>query len=167
VNPSPNIRNLNEAILYPAIAMLEGSSNYSVGRGTETPFEQVGAEWIDGGALAQNLSSRAIPGVRFRAVEFTPSSSNLNGKRVKGVGIELTDRDLFSATRLGIEMALALGELYPGRMNWQMDRKLIGSDAVLAAFSGRKAASRQNALDAADAGVSRFALVREKYLLYK
>jgi uncharacterized protein YbbC (DUF1343 family) len=87
VNPSPNIRNLNEAILYPAVAMLEGSANYSVGRGTDTPFEQIGAEWIDGAALARFLTSRQIPGIRFRAAEFTPSSSNLKGKKVQGVGI--------------------------------------------------------------------------------
>ncbi len=144
VNPSPNIRDLNEAILYPAVAMLEGSSNYSVGRGTETPFEQIGAEWIDGAALARFMTSRQIPGIRFRAAEFTPSSSNLKGKKVQGVGIEITDRELYSATRLGIELALALGEMYPGRMNWDMARRLIGSDAVVAVFAARKRQKRDH-----------------------
>ena len=134
VNPSPNIRNLNEAILYPALAMLEYSTNYSVGRGTDAPFEQVGADWIDGPALAQYMTSREIPGVRFRAVEFTPSSSNFSGKKVQGIGIELTDREAFSATRLGIELATALGKLYPGKMNWDLSRRLIGNQAVISAL---------------------------------
>ena len=77
VNPSPNIRNLNEALLYPGIAMLESSTNYSVGRGTDAPFEQIGADWIDGRQLARYLESRAIPGVRCYPVQFTPDRVEL------------------------------------------------------------------------------------------
>ena len=84
VNPSPNIRSLNEALLYPGIAMLESSTNYSVGRGTDAPFEQIGADWIDGRQLARYLESRAIPGVRCYPVQFTPTSSNFSGKTVSG-----------------------------------------------------------------------------------
>ena len=116
--------------------MLESSTNYSVGRGTDSPFEQVGADWIDGPALARYMTSREIPGVRFRPVEFTPTSSNLSGKKIQGIGMELTDRELFSASRLGIEVALALRGLYPGKINWEVDQRLIGSKAVVAAFTG-------------------------------
>jgi uncharacterized protein YbbC (DUF1343 family)/CubicO group peptidase (beta-lactamase class C family) len=166
VNPSPNIRNLNQAILYPALAMLESSTNYSVGRGTDTPFEQVGADWIDGPVLAQYMTSREIPGVRFRPVEFTPTSSNLSGKKVHGIGIELSDRELFSATRLGIELALALRKLYPGKIDWEVNRRLIGSQAVVAAFTAGSGTVDQ-ALATAEAGVSQFVALRQKYLLYQ
>jgi uncharacterized protein YbbC (DUF1343 family) len=169
VNPSPNIRNLNEAILYPALAMLESSPNYSVGRGTDAPFEQVGADWIDGTVLAQYLTSRQIPGVRFRPVEFTPTASNFSGKRIQGVGIELTDRDAFSATTLGVELALAVGKLHPGKIDWKVDSKLIGSQSVASAFGANpvndEAISR--AFAAADSGVSAFLALRNKYLLYQ
>jgi len=161
VNPSPNIRNLNEAILYPAFAMLESSTNYSVGRGTDAPFEQVGAEWIDGPSLAQYMTSRAIPGVRFRPVAFTPASSNLSGKNVQGIGIEITSRVSFSAARLGIELAQALAKLYPGKIDWEVNRRLIGSSAVVRALS-----AGQSAAAATEAGVGGFLTVRRKYLLY-
>ena len=167
VNPSPNIRNLNEAILYPALAMLEYSTNYSVGRGTDAPFEQVGAQWIIGADLAQYMMSRDIPGVRFRAVEFTPASSNLSGKIVHGIGIELTDREVFSANRLGIELALALGKLYPGKIDWELNRRLIGSELVVGAFVAGRGMPENGALAAAFAGVSQFMALRQKYLLYR
>jgi uncharacterized protein YbbC (DUF1343 family)/CubicO group peptidase (beta-lactamase class C family) len=166
VNPSPNIRNLNEVILYPALAMLESSTNYSVGRGTDAPFEQVGADWIDGPMLAQYMTSREIPGVRFKPVEFTPISSNFRGKNVPGIGIELTDRALFSATRLGIELALALRKLYPGKINWEVDRRLIGSQAVVAEFADGADTVNQTLATAA-AGVPAFVALRQKYLLYQ
>jgi uncharacterized protein YbbC (DUF1343 family) len=162
-NPSPNIRNLNEAILYPALAMIEYSTNYSVGRGTDAPFEQIGADWIDGVRLASYLTARGIPGVRFHAVEFTPTSSNFAGRKVQGIGIELTDRDAFSATKLGIELALALGKLYPGKIDWAASRRLIGSNEVVSALKD----VNPDALSFADAGVPQFTAQREKYLLYK
>jgi uncharacterized protein YbbC (DUF1343 family) len=165
VNPSPNIRNLNEAILYPALAMLEYSTNYSVGRGTDSPFEQLGAEWISGTELAQYMTAREIPGVRFRAVEFTPASSNLSGKKAHGIGIELTDRNLFSATRLGVELGLALGRLYPGKMDWEVNRRLIGSQSIVAAFAAQN--SDGNALGSANTGISDFLALRRQYLLYQ
>jgi uncharacterized protein YbbC (DUF1343 family) len=167
VNPSPNIRNLDEAILYPALAMLESSPNYSVGRGTDAPFQQIGAEWINGPELAQYMTSRDIPGVRFHSVDFTPASSSLSGKKVHGIGIQLTDRDVFSATRLGIELALALGKLYPGKIDWELNRRLIGSEAVVAELAKRNSAAGAGALAASAAGVSQFMALRQKYLIYR
>jgi uncharacterized protein YbbC (DUF1343 family)/CubicO group peptidase (beta-lactamase class C family) len=162
VNPSPNIRNLTEAILYPAVAMLESSTNYSVGRGTDAPFEQVGADWIDGPALAKYLTAREVPGVRFRPVEFTPASSNLSGRKIQGVGIELTGRETFSAARLGVELAAAIATLYPGKINWAVNLRLIGSQAVVKALS-----AGQDALAATQTGIPEFLDVRRKYLLYQ
>jgi uncharacterized protein YbbC (DUF1343 family) len=165
VNPSPNIRNLNEATLYPALAMLEYSTNYSVGRGTGAPFEQVGADWIDGPALAAEMNARAIPGVRFHPVQFTPTSSNFQGKMVQGIGLELTDHDRFSATSLGTELALALGKLYPGRIKWESSLRLIGSRATMAAFAS--SASEDDTMAAAQSGLAEFLRVRAKYLIYQ
>jgi uncharacterized protein YbbC (DUF1343 family) len=165
VAPSPNIRNLNEATLYPALAMLEYSTNYSVGRGTAAPFEQIGADWIDGTALAAEMNARAIPGVRFHPVQFTPSSSNFHGKTVEGIGFELTDRDRFSAPTLGAELALALGKLYPGKMKWEASLRLIGSRATMAAFAA--SASENDTMAATQAGVPEFLKLRAKYLLYQ
>jgi uncharacterized protein YbbC (DUF1343 family)/CubicO group peptidase (beta-lactamase class C family) len=162
VNPSPNIRNLNAATLYPAIAMLEYSSNYSVGRGTEKPFEHVGADWINGHELTEYLTARSIPGVRVSATEFIPVSSNLNGKKVQGIQIELTDRDVFSATQFGMELAMALGKLYPGKISWEADRRLIGSKSVVSAL-----ADQTGVMAAATRGVPEFIALRQKYLLYQ
>ncbi|HTA40929.1 MAG TPA: exo-beta-N-acetylmuramidase NamZ domain-containing protein [Bryobacteraceae bacterium] len=162
VNPSPNIRSLNEAVLYPGIAMLEGSKNYSVGRGTDTPFEQVGADWIDGRMLARRLESRGIPGVRFSPVEFAPASSNFSGKTIGGVHFTVTDRDVFSSSRLGLELARALATLYPQKIAMESNKYLIGSSAVMRAL-----ATGADAGSAADAGIQQFLDLRRKYLLYQ
>ena len=162
VNPSPNIRNPNEALLYPGIAMLEYSTNYSVGRGTDAPFEEVGAEWIKGRELAAYLTGRAIPGVRIYPMAFAPTASNLSGKTIEGVGFEVTDRDVFSSSQLGIELAMAMGRLYPGKIVWDANKSLIGSGAVVKAFS-----AGADAGGAAKQGVGEFERIREKYLLYR
>ncbi len=116
VNPSPNIRNLNQALLYPGVAMLEGSVNYSVGRGTDSPFEVVGAEFIRGAELAAYLNRRAIPGLRAYPVRFKPAESHLAGKMLDGVRFVVTNRDVFDAGRFGIELAAGLQHLYPGKI---------------------------------------------------
>jgi uncharacterized protein YbbC (DUF1343 family) len=162
VNPSPNIRNLNEALLYPGIAMLEASTNYSVGRGTDAPFEQIGADWIDGRQLARYLELCAIPGVRFYPVRFTPASSNFSGETIQGLHIIVTNRDIFSSSRLGLELARALETLYPKTIGIDSNRNLIGNAAVMRALAGGGDAG-----PAADAGVRIFLQLRQKYLLYR
>ncbi|HZS55004.1 MAG TPA: exo-beta-N-acetylmuramidase NamZ domain-containing protein [Bryobacteraceae bacterium] len=131
VNPSPNMRSLNAALLYPGIGMLEANKSYSVGRGTDAPFEQIGAEGIDGAALAQYLNARFIPGVRVYATEFTPSGSNLAGKTVGGVRFVITDRQSFDSVRLGVEVAAALQKLYPGKIDFETCKSLIGNREVI------------------------------------
>ena len=162
VNPSPNIRNLNQALLYPGLALLEGSTNYSLGRGTDAPFEQVGADWIKGTDLARRLRTRAIPGVQFYPVRFMPVASNLSGKQVEGLSFVVTNRDAFSSARLGLELAEALGALYPKQMKWEANRRLIGNDAVVNALSGGG-----DAVAAAATGMASFLDVRRKYLIYR
>jgi uncharacterized protein YbbC (DUF1343 family)/CubicO group peptidase (beta-lactamase class C family) len=162
INPSPNIRTPSQALLYPGLAMLEYSVNYSVGRGTDSPFELIGADWVRGSQLADYLRSREIPGVRFYPRSFTPESSHFSRKRVEGLGFEVTSRDIFSSSRLGLEVAAALGKLYPGKMDWEANRKLIGNGGVIAALSGAG-----DPVAASEAGMAEFMALRQKYLIYR
>jgi uncharacterized protein YbbC (DUF1343 family)/CubicO group peptidase (beta-lactamase class C family) len=127
VNPSPNMRSLNAATLYPGVAMLEADTDYSVGRGTDAPFEQIGADWIQGAVLADYLNKRYIPGVRVYPTRFTPTSSNFTGKEIEGVRFVVTDRESFDSTRLGLEIAAGLQSLYPGKIDFEKCRFLIGN----------------------------------------
>jgi uncharacterized protein YbbC (DUF1343 family)/CubicO group peptidase (beta-lactamase class C family) len=130
VNPSPNMRSLNEATLYPGIGLLE-TTNVSVGRGTDTPFELVGAPWIDGQQLAAYLNNQKIAGVRFVPVRFTPTTSVFKGEECSGVNIIITDRDRFHPVTNGLEMAVALRKIYPSQ--WKVDsylRLLVNADAL-------------------------------------
>lgn len=162
VDPSPNIRNLNEAILYPGIAMLESSRNYSVGRGTPAPFEQIGSDWMDGNALAARLRAMNIPGVEFSPVRFTPKSSNFSGRTIAGVHFTLTDREAFSSSRLGLALAAAIESLYPGKINLDSIRELVGNAEVL-----RRLASGRDMSEAASAGIDEFLESRRRFLLYQ
>jgi uncharacterized protein YbbC (DUF1343 family) len=130
VNPSPNMRSLNEATLYPGIGLLE-TTNVSVGRGTDTPFELVGAPWIDGQQLASYLNAQRIAGVRFVPVRFTPTTSVFKGEECNGINIIITDRDRFRPVTSGLEVAVALRKLYPSQ--WKIDsylRLLANADAL-------------------------------------
>jgi uncharacterized protein YbbC (DUF1343 family)/CubicO group peptidase (beta-lactamase class C family) len=161
VNPSPNIHNLEEALLYPGIAMLEYSTNYSVGRGTDAPFEQIGADWIDGTAVASRLTGLNIPGVRFSPAQFTPSSSNFSGRTISGVRFAVTDRETFSASRLGLAVAATLESLYPKKISLDANRNLIGNGGVMRAL-----ASGGDPSFAANAKLQEFLALRRKFLLY-
>jgi uncharacterized protein YbbC (DUF1343 family)/CubicO group peptidase (beta-lactamase class C family) len=165
VDPSPNLRSLNAAILYPGLALLEASKNYSVGRGTDSPFELLGADWIHGRELASFLNRRFIPGVRAYPVRFRPSASNFSGKSIEGVRFVLTNRDAFDSTRLGLELAYALGKLYPGKIAWRDNRFLIGNHEVLKAIED--GADPRNILEEIQDSLARFIERRDKYLLYR
>src|SRR4051812_8503164 len=126
VDPSPNMRSLTAAILYPALCLMEYSKNWSVGRGTDAPFEQVGSDFLDGRALASYLNKRLIPGVRAYPTRFTPADSNFKRKPIDGVRFEITNRELLDATRLGLELAVAVQTLYPGKIDFALSKRLIG-----------------------------------------
>ncbi len=164
-NPSPNMRSLNAALLYAGVAMLEGSRNYSVGRGTDTPFEQIGADWIRGAELAAALNSRHIPGVRVYPVRFQPASSSLAGQEIEGVRFVVTDREAFNSVRLGLELAFALGRLYPGRIAWDDNRWLIGSHETLHAL--RAAEDPRSTAARYQPRLKEFLRRRQAYLIYK
>jgi uncharacterized protein YbbC (DUF1343 family)/CubicO group peptidase (beta-lactamase class C family) len=130
VNPSPNMRSLTEATLYPGVGLLE-TTNLSVGRGTDTPFELLGAPWIDGRKLASYLNGRGLAGVRFVPVRFTPRASVYKGEECGGVNLVVTERARFRAVRAGLEMAVALRRLYP--QEWKVEalqRLLVNADAL-------------------------------------
>jgi uncharacterized protein YbbC (DUF1343 family) len=165
IDPSPNMRSLNAAILYPGVAMLESAKNYSVGRGTDSPFEQIGADWINGGELAGYLNSRQIPGVRFYATRFQPTSSNFSGKPVQGVRFVLTNREAFDSVRLGLELGAALEKLYPGKLPWQSTERLIGNRETIAALKGGK--DPRLIQQGFDEKLREFVERRGKYLLYQ
>ena len=163
VNPSPNLRTVNAAVVYPGVALIEGT-NVSVGRGTPVPFELVGAPWIDGPALAAYLERRGIAGVRFEPAVFTPNSDRYAGKRCQGIRIVLLDREALDAPRLGMELAVALHRLHPKTFAVKDMLALLGSRPTLAAIE----ADKDPAVIARrwQAGVEAFAAMRAKYLLY-
>ena len=165
VNLSPNMRSLNAATLYPGIAMLEASKNYSVGRGTDAPFEQIGADWIHGRELAAYLNGRYIPGVRVYPTRFRPTTSNFSGQRIEGVRFVITDRNAFDSTRLGLELGYALEKLYSGRIPWDTNRFLIGDHEVVAA--GKSAIDPRTTVQKMQDALAAFQKRREPYLLYR
>lgn len=121
INPSPNMRSLTQATLYPGVGLLE-TTNVSVGRGTDTPFEVVGAPWLDGQRLATYLNERRIAGVRFMPVRFTPRASVFQGEECGGINLFITDRTQFRAVQTGLEIAVALRRLHPAE--WQVEKYL-------------------------------------------
>lgn len=163
VNPSPNMRSLVQATLYPGVGFIE-ASNVSVGRGTDTPFEQLGAPWIDGVALAAALNARRLPGIAFYPVTFTPSSSKYAGEACQGVFLVVTDRAGLQPVRVGLEIASALVRLYGDRYEIRPDDRLVGSRETLT----RLRAGEDPAAIAASwaAGEARWRRLRAKYLLY-
>jgi uncharacterized protein YbbC (DUF1343 family) len=137
INPSPNLRSLRQAILYPGIGLLE-RTNLSVGRGTDTPFEWVGAPWVDARKTADYLNARDIPGVRFIPVQFTPGQSYpFNGQLCHGVEFFITDRNVLDSPELGLEVAAALYKLYPNTFQLdRVDRLLLNQPAIDALKAG-------------------------------
>jgi uncharacterized protein YbbC (DUF1343 family)/CubicO group peptidase (beta-lactamase class C family) len=163
INPSPNLRSVTEAALYPGIGMIEGT-NISVGRGTDTPFEVVGAPWIKSRELADFLNARQIQGVRFVPITFTPNASNYKGQVCGGVNIVLTDRNFLDAPELGLEVASALMKLYPADYKPDKLVLLLGNQALTdelkAGVDPRRIAQE------AEEQIEQFEEVRKKYLLY-
>jgi uncharacterized protein YbbC (DUF1343 family)/CubicO group peptidase (beta-lactamase class C family) len=163
INPSPNLRNLTEETLYPGVCLLEGA-NVSVGRGTDTPFEMVGAPWIDGRALAALLNNKKIQGVRFLPMDFKPLSGIFAGEVCHGVQIVLIDRQALEPTEMGVELLTTLWRLSPQNLKLDGTLNLVGSRKVLESIRSGESPSRiwydwQEPLET-------FKKVRARYLLY-
>jgi uncharacterized protein YbbC (DUF1343 family) len=164
INPSPNMRSLTEATLYPGIGLLE-TTNVSVGRGTDTPFEVVGAPWLDGRKLAEYLNRRKLKGVRFVPIRFKPNASVFKDESLAGVNIIVTDRSAFESVPTGIEIAAALRKLYPN--DWQVDRyaRLLVNAEILEMV--RRGDSPQEIRKAWEPALNEFRRRRALYLLYQ
>lgn len=163
VSPSPNLRNQMEAELYPGVGMIE-VTNISVGRGTDTPFEVVGAPWADARGLARYLNAREISGVRFVPVRFTPVSSKYAGQECSGVSILLTDRNALDGPELGLEIASALHRLYPQQYNPEGLDALVVNKATVEAL--KQGEDPRRIADDWRPDLEKFAGIRAKYLLY-
>jgi uncharacterized protein YbbC (DUF1343 family)/CubicO group peptidase (beta-lactamase class C family) len=163
VNPSPNIRSLTAVALYPGIGILE-ATNVSVGRGTDTPFEVLGAPWIHAVELAAYLNERTISGVRFAPIEFTPIGDIYAQKKCGGVNIVLTDRNSLDAPELGIEIASALHSLYPKQFEiTKLDNLMVNAASARSISDGED--PRRVWMNWVDE-IEEFKTIRAKYLLY-
>ncbi len=161
---SPNMRSLNAATLYPGVAMIEFAKNYSVGRGTDAPFEQVGADWIHGAQLAGYLNRRSLPGIRIYATRFTPQASYFAKQSIEGVRFVITDREAFDSTRLGLELCVALNTLYPGKIDFAANAKLIGNRKTIAAIQALE--DPKSIQQSWEAALERWSQLRQEYLIY-
>ena len=164
INPSPNMRNLNQAALYPGIGAIE-YSNVSVGRGTDQPFEQFGAPWIDGPRLAAALNARQLPGIRFYPVAFTPTTSKYARQACQGVFMVITNRATLPPVRVGLEIAGALFTLFGEQYQLENTDLLLGSRDSLERVKRGEDPAVVAARWSADEG--RWRQLRAKYLLYR
>jgi uncharacterized protein YbbC (DUF1343 family) len=144
---------------------MEYSKNLSVGRGTDAPFEQVGADFIGGRELAAYLNGRHIPGVRTYPISFTPTESNFKGMRVEGVRFVITNREVFDSTRLGLELAGAIEQLYPGKIDFNASKRLIGSDDVIRRLQAHE--DPRTIQQSFEEALQAFVAKRAQYLIYR
>ncbi len=176
VNPSPNMRSVDEELLYTMVALTEGNHDLSVGRGTDRPFEYLGAPWVDGRALADNLNARELPGLWFMYSTFIPSATDISGRRNPGyphVGevchgfrVVITDRHSVSPVAAGIHMLDALLEVHPDEFSTERIRGSIGAGWVLDALNDREAPEKIIARWRASDGFRDFADRRRRVLMY-
>jgi uncharacterized protein YbbC (DUF1343 family)/CubicO group peptidase (beta-lactamase class C family) len=164
VNPSPNMRSLTAATLYPGVGLLE-FCNVSVGRGTERPFEFFGAPYLDERALAATLAAAELPGIRFVPVRFTPTASVFAGKECRGVQFVVTNRDAFSPLDLGIVLAVALHRSHPADVKIEKMARLLAHPPTLAAIQRGDSLEEIKALWSTEREA--FHARRTKYLLYR
>jgi len=163
IPPSPNLRTVDAAFLYPGIEILQ-AGGVSVGRGTDTPFEVLGAPWIQGAELAAEMNRRAVPGVRFEAALFTPREGVYAGEYCEGVSIQITDRGALRSVTMGLEIADALHRLYPGKFQLGKIVELLGSQSTVDRLARGEEPAR--IVEGWRDDLDKFRAVREKYLIY-
>jgi uncharacterized protein YbbC (DUF1343 family) len=163
-DPSPNLRSLREAILYPALGLIE-TTNISVGRGTDTPFAYVGAPWIEASALARALNARFLPGVRFLPVDFTPKAPYPYADQLcHGIELIVTDRNVIDSPELGLEIASALHKLYGDKYALSKIQTLLANRSVLEALQAGR--DPQRIFEDWQQQLNDFETRRKAYLLY-
>lgn len=163
VNPSPNMRSLLEAVFYPGVCLLEGT-NVSVGRGTDRPFEVIGAPWIEPRSLAAALKSAHVPGVEFLPLFFTPTASTYQGQRCGGVSLLLTDRKAFQPVLTGLTLISTLHRLHGDKFEIEKTIRLLGNQQALNALKRGDAPAK--ILNAAGPALRDFLSKRQKALIY-
>ena len=164
INPSPNMRSLNAAYLYPAIGLWE-TTNLSVGRGTDTPFEHFGAPWIDALELARELNEQGLSGVRFVPIEFTPDASKFANEKCGGVNVILTQRAEFDPLRTALTIAVTLRKLAPDDWNTKSLNRLLVSQKTAEGILGGQSVDQLQA--AYEEELEEFQARRAKYLMYR
>jgi uncharacterized protein YbbC (DUF1343 family) len=164
INPSPNMRNLTQATLYPCVGLLE-ATNVSVGRGTDQPFETLGAPWIDGRKLATALNDAKLPGLRFVPIDFTPASSVFKGTKCNGVYILVIDREAVQPVLSGLAIAWNLRNLFGEQFRIDNVVRLLQNRGVLDALKSAKSVS--DLAGAWKSELDAFLPIRAKYLLYR
>ncbi len=167
VNPSPNMRNMTEALLYPGLGVLE-TTNLSVGRGTEHPFEMYGAPWLDADAVMGNLKLRAIPGIAFKPCTFVPTSAGnpYRGKICNGICVAAMDRDQLNPIQAGLHLIQAIAEVHPDRFRADAGFAVEVGDSDVWELLTQEGESPAEVEERWDAPLKRFISMREKYLLY-
>lgn len=163
IPPSPNMRRLVQALLYPGVGLIE-FTNVSVGRGTDTPFERLGAPWIDELALAARLNADGIPGLRCVPIRFTPTASRFAGKECGGVDLLVTDWRRFDPLALGAYLACALRDLFGDAWRMERIRRLLRHRATYELL--RDGAEAPSIVASWRADVEAFAARRRPFLLY-
>jgi len=163
INPSPNLRSLTGAMLYPGVGLLE-TCRLSVGRGTDTPFELIGAPYIDDLKLAEAMNAERLPGVRFLPIRFTPSASVFKNEPCGGINIILTDRERCRVVDIGILAAKILHRWYPEQFQLRNMETLLVDEPTLQAIQDDKSLAEIRALWAEK--TQEFKTEREKYILY-
>lgn len=164
IPPSPNLRTMKGAILYPGLEILQ-SAGVSVGRGTETPFEEFGAPWLDGEEVTAELNAKNLSGVRFADQPFIPVSGLYAGQHCGGVGIRVTDRAAVRSMRVGLEIAAMLQKKYPGHFDVTKTIVLLGNEATVGQLQAGTPPEQIIAGWSKD--LADFDQVRRKYFLYK
>jgi uncharacterized protein YbbC (DUF1343 family) len=163
VNPSPNLRSFRAEILYPGLEILQ-AGGISVGRGTEKPFERIGAPWISSDPFVLEMNRRSVPGVRFIADRFTPDSGLYAGQVCEGARVVVTDRALIESMRMGIEIAVALAKLYPSNFDVSKMIALVGNAETISKLKAGDAPAAIVASWSTD--LEAFRKMRAKYILY-
>ncbi len=164
IPPSPNLRTTKGSILYPGIEILQ-NAGVSVGRGTETPFEEFGAPWLNGEDVAAALNERHLPGLHFAAQPFIPIVGLYSGQRCGGVAVRITDRFSVRSMRTGLEIAATLQKLYPKQFDPEKLLSLTGNSDTIQQLQAGVAPERIVA--SWSTGLTAFDQVRRKYFLYK
>jgi len=164
VPPSPNLRTVKGSIVYPGVEILQ-NAGVSVGRGTETPFEEFGAPWMDGAAVASALNAVHLPGLHFADQPFIPVSGLYAGQRCGGVGVRVTDRAAVRAMRMGLEIAAILRKLYPAKFDPAKLLLLVGNSETIQQLQ-TGVPPEQIVASWSDA-LKNFDQTRRKYFLYK